>query len=898
MKSKKVVLVFLAVCLILSLALTTFAACNDAVQPQKPSSSEMFNQEDYVPSPMIGPNDAQYKLVSGAYDHTDGGVLCNVAGTLLDKTFSLSEEEEDGYAFTGWYKTLPSDRTESIKGILFQHDSEDNSGFVLDYRYRELTNHAEFGTYKGYLLYIRRRASGGSWDPDVRGIAKLDYNTRYDFDVTVTEQDGSTTITIKYKKEGDAEFTELAAQTWNVAMDGREIGFIGQPGMEFGTLAKSEAAEQPEGPDLIGEDDARYTVSSGSWTRTDAGVQCVSRGVLFDKSFVLTEEEKDDYALSASFTTAENDTSDTIKGIVFNASESDSSLFVLDYRYREFSGHATYGDYKGYLLYIRQRDAAGAWNPDVRGLEKLEANTSYDFTIRVSVSEGNTTITVGYKKSADSAYQSLAPQTFTGISPDGRTVGFMGEPGMQFGEIAAYTPAETEYTVTFLNADGGTFETATVQAGEKATAPASSPQKAGNEFVGWKLQGGGEWDFENDAVQGNITLIPQYSAAGYTMVMGNFVDEDGTLVPQQADSRALSDASLSQSGNGIISGSLTFKAGSSWSGIVLNTSQTEPQKGYFLFFDCRSNVGGLPSVIYNGLWKTQSDGNFTNTGMTKGADYWDRSAIADGTEVTVAFTVKTYLAGGQRNFSVSCNYTWGDDGSHKSEWSTQDTGTAWNGDRYTLYALNDTIRFRSISVSPADDFVYAQSGEFEKLSDGSYKTGSGQTLLVDPAKRLDPEGNGRVSVRMTLSGGSQISGLNGVIFSGNEDMTHYYQLYVKHDARGYWFGIAEIDKTADSPIINFNSGNGFAGVSNASSGGYAYASGDTIEFTLTKTTSEGKASVQATIDLIRGEGEPIRLGTLNVTDNSGRAALSGVYVGMYAEQAGTVFNSLSVSVEE
>ena len=895
---RRVLLVLLAILLVFSLGFTIFVACNTETEPSKPASSDMFNRDEYVPSPLIGPNDTQYTLISGAYDHIDGGVLCNVSGTLLDKTFSLSEDEKDSYAFTGWYKTLPSDKTESIKGILFQHNSEDNSGFVLDYRYRELTNHPDFGTYQGYLLYIRRRASGGSWDPDVRGIAKLDGNSRYDFNVTVTEQNESTTISIKYKKEGDAEFIELPSQTWNVAMEGREIGFIGQPGMEFGTLNKAEVELPSEPSDLIGEDDERYTVSSGSWERTDGGVQCVQRGVLFDKSFILNDETKNNYALSASFTTAENDVSETVKGIVFNASESDSSLFVLDYRYREFSDHTVYGNYKGYLLYIRQRDAAGNWNSDVRGLEKLEANSSYDFIISVNISDGNTTITISYKKSDETEHKAIAPQTFTGIDLTGRVVGFMGEPGMQFGEITAYVLTESEYTVTFLDADGESFDTDTVQAGEKVVAPDNTPTKSGNTFIGWKLQSGEEWDFDSNVVAGNIIFVPQYSAEGYTMIVGNFVNENGTLVPQKANSRALSNATFSQNGNGIISGSLTFEAGSNWSGIVLNTSQDEPQKGYFLFFDCRNNVGGLQSVIYNGLWKTQDDGNFTNANMTQGADFWDRSSIEDGTVVTVTFTVKTYLVAGLRNFDISCSYSWGTDGSHISEWSTQDTGTSWNGDRFTLYALNDKINFKSIVVSSTDDFVYAQRGEFEKNLDGSYKTGSGQTLLVDPAKRLDSNGNGQVSVYMTLSGGSQITGFNGVIFSGNEDMTHYYQLYVKHDTRGYWWGIAEIDTTADTSIINFNGGNGFAGVSNVTSGGYAYVSGDTIKFTLTKTTSEGKASINATIELIRDENEPIQLGTLNVTDNSGRTPLSGNYVGMYAEQEGTVFNSLSVSVQD
>ena len=82
---------------------------------------------------------------------------------------------------------------------------------------------------------------------------------------------------------------------------------------------------------------------------------------------------------------------------------------------------------------------------------------------------------------------------------------------------------KNEITVTFLNAEGGVFETVQVVYGGNATAPATNPTKAADlentyTFAGW------EGDYTN--VTAPVTVTPKFTATkiDYTVT---FVDEDG-----------------------------------------------------------------------------------------------------------------------------------------------------------------------------------------------------------------------------------------------------------------------------------------------------------------------------------------------------------------------------------
>ncbi|MBR4943088.1 MAG: InlB B-repeat-containing protein, partial [Clostridia bacterium] len=75
--------------------------------------------------------------------------------------------------------------------------------------------------------------------------------------------------------------------------------------------------------------------------------------------------------------------------------------------------------------------------------------------------------------------------------------------------------APKEYTVTFVDGDGNTFATQTVLEGEKAIEPEGTPTKTNTEdyaynFIGWYV-GETEFDFENTAINGDITITAKFS---------------------------------------------------------------------------------------------------------------------------------------------------------------------------------------------------------------------------------------------------------------------------------------------------------------------------------------------------------------------------------------------------
>lgn len=75
-----------------------------------------------------------------------------------------------------------------------------------------------------------------------------------------------------------------------------------------------------------------------------------------------------------------------------------------------------------------------------------------------------------------------------------------------------------EYTVTFLDHDGTTLKTGTVEYGDDAVPP-EAPVRSGYSFTGW------DGDYTN--ITGELTLIAQYSLLTHTVT---FVDYDGTLL--------------------------------------------------------------------------------------------------------------------------------------------------------------------------------------------------------------------------------------------------------------------------------------------------------------------------------------------------------------------------------
>lgn len=75
-----------------------------------------------------------------------------------------------------------------------------------------------------------------------------------------------------------------------------------------------------------------------------------------------------------------------------------------------------------------------------------------------------------------------------------------------------------EYTVTFLDHDGTTLKTETVEYGDDAVPP-ETPVRSGYSFTGW------DGDYTN--ITGNLTLTALYSLLTHTVT---FLDHDGTLL--------------------------------------------------------------------------------------------------------------------------------------------------------------------------------------------------------------------------------------------------------------------------------------------------------------------------------------------------------------------------------
>lgn len=104
--------------------------------------------------------------------------------------------------------------------------------------------------------------------------------------------------------------------------------------------------------------------------------------------------------------------------------------------------------------------------------------------------------------------------TFTGWSPN---------PGTAPSEDTVYTAQYSinSYTVTFLDANGGTFSTQNVQYGGYATAPGTNPTKTGYTFAGWSPNPA------STQITSATTFTPQFTINSYTI---RFLNYDGAVL--------------------------------------------------------------------------------------------------------------------------------------------------------------------------------------------------------------------------------------------------------------------------------------------------------------------------------------------------------------------------------
>lgn len=171
--------------------------------------------------------------------------------------------------------------------------------------------------------------------------------------------------------------------------------------------------------DYILGDDTRYQVIEGAFKRIDGGVQAtLGKNVMLDRT--INTGNKDLYAVQTSFKVMP-DTSQAIKGILFNYDIKTGSYMVLDYRYVEDA-------YRLYVRYYNGTDWADTWVCDV----VLNENEWYDFKINVDNQGNNTEINIKYRTGTDE-YVSIDHIFAYAVS--GRQAGYIstGPNNMQYG---------------------------------------------------------------------------------------------------------------------------------------------------------------------------------------------------------------------------------------------------------------------------------------------------------------------------------------------------------------------------------------------------------------------------------------------------------------------------------
>lgn len=178
----------------------------------------------------IGAEDTQYDTKTGVFFRINGGVEVGVKQSMmLDKTIDLSQQNY--YTIGASFKAV-ADKTDSIKGIVFNYDEETGSYMVLDYRYVK----------EAYRLYIRTY-DGKKWSDTWGCNVLLLENATYDFRISVINQANSTSVNIDYKTGSDKY--QRVSHTFGYAMPGRKVGYYSTAanGMQFSTIEKLKSSE-------------------------------------------------------------------------------------------------------------------------------------------------------------------------------------------------------------------------------------------------------------------------------------------------------------------------------------------------------------------------------------------------------------------------------------------------------------------------------------------------------------------------------------------------------------------------------------------------------------------------------------------------------------------------------
>lgn len=145
-------------------------------------------------------------------------------------------------------------------------------------------------------------------------------------------------------------------------------------------------------------------------------------------------------------------------------------------------------------------------------------------TATASMSKGSATITVNGTTVTSGAQFSInlgTANTTTSVEVTAKGGNKNASGTVTFSNLVytvTYEEPKVYYTVTFVDWDGTTLKTQTVEEGSSAIAP-SNPTREGYTFTGW--------DVNYSNITSNLTVAAQYTIATYTVT---FVDWDGTVL--------------------------------------------------------------------------------------------------------------------------------------------------------------------------------------------------------------------------------------------------------------------------------------------------------------------------------------------------------------------------------
>lgn len=136
-------------------------------------------------------------------------------------------------------------------------------------------------------------------------------------------------------------------------------------------------------------------------------------------------------------------------------------------------------------------------------------------------------------------------------------------------DLTLYAKWLAKYTVSFDTDGGSTVETQTVDTGDKATIPTSTPTKKGYNFVGWYTDNTytTEFDFENTIITDNTTIYAKFEDAsiirlnGYTFNKISTLEEltTGYYVIGGYNEKANTNYYMGEISGGIFSADVTYK---------------------------------------------------------------------------------------------------------------------------------------------------------------------------------------------------------------------------------------------------------------------------------------------------------------------------------------------------